>query len=159
MTTPGPQLADIHLPPEPSWWPPAPGWWLLAVLFLVLLFWMARIVLRRQRLEARRRMLKNEFDHVMAQTAAPGQEARQVAALSSLLRRAALQYAPRAARLQAEAWLRFLDGDDASRPFSNGPGRLLLEGPYQARVQADAARALAVIVAARLPAFVGGDDA
>ncbi|MBP6325901.1 MAG: DUF4381 domain-containing protein, partial [Dokdonella sp.] len=27
MNADGPQLRDIHLPPDPSWWPPAPGWW------------------------------------------------------------------------------------------------------------------------------------
>lgn len=159
MTSPGPQLADIHLPPEPSWWPPAPGWWLLVMLLLALVFWGGRIWRRQMRLQARRRLLLREFERLLAETAAPGDEARQVAALSSLLRRAALQHAPRAARLQAEAWLRFLDGDDETKPFSNGPGRLLLEGPYQPRVNAEAARALATIVAERLPGFVGGADA
>ena len=31
------QLADIHLPADPSWWPPAPGWWLAGGLLLVAL--------------------------------------------------------------------------------------------------------------------------
>ncbi len=159
MTAAGPQLADIHLPPAPTWWPPAPGWWLLAVLLIallvVLVWWLRR---RAQRLRLRW-MLRTEFETALALTAAPGDEARQVAALSTLLRRAALRFAPCAATLQGEAWLRFLDGDDPAKPFSEGAGRLLLDGPYRRDVDADKARALAAVVGPRLIAFVGARHA
>lgn len=159
MNPTGPQLADIHLPAAPSWWPPAPGWWVLAALlialFVVLAWWLHR---RAQRARVRA-LLRTEFETALALTSAPGDEARQVAALSTLLRRAALRFAPQAASLQGEAWLHFLDADDPAKPFSEGAGRLLLDGPYRRDVDADAARALAALVGPRLIAFVGARDA
>lgn len=159
MTSPGPQLADIHLPLAPSWWPPAPGWWVLGMLLIVLLvmlvWWLRR---RTQRLRLRR-MLRAQFETALLLTDTPGDEARQVAALSTLLRRAALRFAPHAATLQGEAWLRYLDGDDPAMPFSEGAGRLLLDGPYRRDVDADAARALAILVGPRLMAFAGARHA
>ena len=159
MNPGGPQLADIHLPAAPSWWPPAPGWWVLAVLlvaaFAALAWWLRR---RAQRARVRK-MLRAEFETALALTAAPGEEARQVAALSTLLRRAALRFSPRNATLQGQAWLRFLDAGDPARPFSEGAGRLLLDGPYRPSVDADAARALAACVGPRLIAFAGARGA
>ncbi|HET9483332.1 MAG TPA: DUF4381 domain-containing protein, partial [Xanthomonadales bacterium] len=49
-----PQLRDIHLPAEPSWWPPAPGWWLLAILVIAALVFLVRFAWRKRR-ELRRR--------------------------------------------------------------------------------------------------------
>lgn len=159
MNPTGPQLADIHLPAAPSWWPPAPGWWLLAVLLLALLVLLMGWLRRRARRAYWRKMLRVEFDTALALTSAAADEARQVAALSTLLRRAALRFAPQAAHMQGADWLRFLDGDDPAKPFSDGPGRLLLDGPYRRQVDADAARALAACVGPRLIAFVGARDA
>lgn len=151
----GPALADIHLPLAPGWWPPAPGWWLLALIVLALLFVLWRGLRRHWRLQGQRRVLHAAFEQVLAETSAPGQEARQVAALASLLRRAALLHAPGVACLQGEDWLLFLDAGAPEKPFSHGPGRLLLDGPYRRQVEPEAARALVGLVAARLPAFVG----
>ncbi|MEP6880575.1 MAG: DUF4381 domain-containing protein, partial [Dokdonella sp.] len=41
MNQPGPELRDIHLPADPSWWPPAPGWWILAAILLGVTIWAA----------------------------------------------------------------------------------------------------------------------
>lgn len=159
MNPDGPQLADIHLPAAPSWWPPAPGWWLLALLLLALSVALAWWLRRRTQRARLREMLRIELDTALTLTAAPGEEARQAAALSTLLRRAALRFAPQAASLQGEAWLHFLDAADPAKPFSEGPGRLLLDGPYRASVDAEAARALAACVGPRLMAFVGARNA
>jgi hypothetical protein len=116
-------LRDVHLPPAPSWWPPAPGWWIVVVVLLscilVALFWMQR----RQR---RYRLWRQGFDATCGREATPG----HVAAMSELLRRAARRADADADRLQGEAWLRFLDGKQG-RAFSEGAGRLLLEGGYR----------------------------
>lgn len=154
------QLRDIHLPAEPSWWPPAPGWWLLALLLMVALIWLLRRLLRRQRAQRRRAALMAEFDAVL-HSADPR---ARVAAVSQLLRRAARLRDPAAAALQGEAWLRFLDGpvaaradvDDpaGARPFSVGVGRVLLDGPYRAHIDAEAVDALIVPARARFAALV-----
>jgi hypothetical protein len=150
MTPPaGPVLRDIHLPPEPSWWPPAPGWWILFVLAMGVLLWLAAWLWRRQRVLRARRVLQREF-----QRAAALQAAEQVAALSELLRRAALRHAPASACLRGEDWLAFLDGEDTDQPFRRGAGRLLLDGPFRAQVDATEATALAELVRLRLDRFV-----
>ena len=117
-------LRDIHLSNAPGWWPPAPGWWLVAgaVLLLVagLLAW------RLRRLRHRRRLLAL-FDRETG-LADP---AATVAAISSLLRRAARQHHPGADRLEGEAWLALLDqGRDVPR-FAGTLGELLLQGAFR----------------------------
>lgn len=116
-------LRDVHVPPAPSLWPPAPGWWLVFGVAAALLAF-GGIVLwrRRRRLRAWRRLF-DEASH------AP-QPARQAAAISELLRRAARQVDAKADRLHGEDWLRFLDGKQGT-DFSRGPGRVLLDGGYR----------------------------
>lgn len=151
----GPQLRDIHLPLEPSWWPPAPGWWLLALLLVLALAWLLSRWLQGRRIARARRVLLRELDAACRLDGG----AAQVAAMSELLRRAARRHAPQAVSLRDEAWLAFLDGDDPSRAFRDGPGRVLLDGPYRHDVDPDAAAALAALVRQRLPRFVTPADA
>lgn len=132
MDPAGLPLRDIHQPPAPPLWPPAPGWWLLALAVLALvagLWWWRR---RRAR---RRAAIAAVFDEAVAAAATPAEE---LAVMSGLLRRAARRIDPQADRLQHTAWLEFLDrhAPDAGRnatgtAFTEGPGRLLLTGPWQ----------------------------
>lgn len=147
----GPVLRDIHLPVEPAWWPPAPGWWLVAALVALGLAWLLRRYAQARRLQRARRALREEMDRLRAE--APD-GAAQVAAMSMLLRRAAKRYAPDALTLRDAEWLRFLDGNDAAQPFSQGAGRLLLDGPYRPRIEQEEADALTDAVRKRLDAFV-----
>lgn len=154
MQDPSLVLRDIHQPPAPPWWPPAPGWWLLAALLLLVvaaaLWWLRR---RRRRHE----VIVKLFDDAVATAATP---AAEVAAMSELLRRAARRIDPAADRLQGEAWLAFLDRGDgdagkrraarrATNEFTQGPGRLLLDGGYRADVDASEVAALRPLVRAR----------
>lgn len=131
-------LRDVHVPPAPSLWPPAPGWWLVAgavALAAVIAWW-----IRRKR---RRRMLawQKLFDDACGDIA----PAAQIAAISELLRRAARRVNAKADHLQGEDWLRLLDGQE-QKAFSEGAGRLLLEGGYRREVPVEefaAAKALA----------------
>jgi HAMP domain-containing protein len=143
-------LRDIHLPPPPGWWPPAPGWWLLAALALVLLWLATRWLLRRWRLRrARRRLLA--ASRALALAHPPERDPLGwLAGASELLRRAVREHAPQALPLQGEAWLRFLDGDLPGAPFSAGPGRLLLDGPYRPALDAGAVAPLPALLRARL---------
>lgn len=156
--TAAPVLRDIHLPAEPSWWPPAPGWWVLAALAALALAWWLRRLARARRLQRARRALRDELERLRAEA---HDGAAQVAAMSMLLRRAASRYAPHAVTLRDDDWLRFLDGPDETRPFTEGAGRLLLDGPYRRQIDARDADALADAVRARLDSFVtaGGPPA
>lgn len=141
-------LRDVHVPPSPSWWPPAPGWWLVAaaVVLVVLAFAGRAWWLRR-----RRRAWTTWFD-AAGQDASP---AEQVAAMSERLRRAARRADPQADRLQGEDWLRFLDGRQG-HAFSQGPGRLLLDGGYRREVAPDALRAATAVARARFLELMAG---
>lgn len=117
-------LRDVHLPPSPPWWPPAPGWWIVSGIGVLLVAVAAAYAWHRRR---RRAHWLDAFDREIA--AAPD-DAGRLAALSSLLRRAARRVEPGADRLQGEAWLRLLDGRKR-RDFSEGIGRVLLEGGFR----------------------------
>jgi hypothetical protein len=80
--------------------------------------------------------------------------------MSELLRRAARRRDAAADRMQGEDWLHFLDGDGRHRAlsegaFSEGPGRLLLEGPFRRDVEADDVAALVPLARARFLAWMG----
>lgn len=154
MQDPALLLRDIHQPPAPSWWPLAPGWWLLAGAILVVL---ALLIAWRWRRVRRRRQVAEMFDAAFATAATASAE---VAAMSQLLRRAARRIDPEADRLQGEAWLAFLDrhtgrpGRGGGRKtnataFTDGPGRLLLDGPFRPEVDPDEVAALRSLVRSR----------
>jgi hypothetical protein len=151
-----PPLRDIHLPPEPGLWPPAPGWWVLIALALIVIVALARRALRAWRRRRRRRALLAEFDTALATARDAAEEA---AALSSLLRRAARLRDPAAAALAGEAWLRFLDGDDPRRAFSQGVGRALLEAPFRPAAGDRPSEALRALVRDRLLTLAEAGDA
>lgn len=136
-------LRDIHQVDAPAWWPPAPGWWLLAAALVaaaLLVSWW------RRRVHARRRRIAAVFDEaVQAADGAPA----QVAAMSELLRRAARRRDPRADRLHGDAWLAFLDTDGGQQAFSEGQGRLLLEGGFQREADPRQVEALREVARAR----------
>lgn len=124
------QLKDIHLPTPVGYWPPAPGWWLLALL-LPVLAWAGYRFYRRPR---RRAAVKTAQAMLAAIRDDAGMDDRQkLAALSALLRRAAISRDGResVAGLHGDAWLRYLDAELADRPFSEGEGRCLADGPYR----------------------------
>lgn len=167
MANPTLVLRDIHQPVAPPWWPPAPGWWLVAAVLLLAIATWAWVVARRRK---RKRAIAAIFDQALAAADTPS---AQVAAMSGLLRRAARRRDPLADRLHGDAWLQFLDGPDAqsgkrrggkpvAKPravppgFSQGPGRLLLDGGFRREVDADQVAALRAMVRARFLAWMAG---
>jgi len=141
-------LRDVHVPPAPSLWPPAPGWWLVAgavALAAAIAWWIGR--------KRRRRMLawQKLFDDACGD-AAP---AAQVAAISELLRRAARRVNAKADHLQSEDWLLLLDGRK-QKDFSEGPGRLLLEGGYRREVPAEEFATAKALARARFLELMAG---
>src|SRR5690606_24354571 len=135
------------LPAAPDWWPPAPGWWLLAAAIAVALLLLAWLRGRRRR---RRQRWLALFDTALAAADTP---VARIAAASELLRRAARRSAPRAVHLQGEQLLRFLDGRQG-RAFSEGDGRLLLDGGYRRDVEAGQATRLCALARIRFLALM-----
>lgn len=139
MSSPGLPLRDIHQPLAPPWWPPAPGWWMLFAIALAVAAFAIWWWLRRRR---RNRRVARLFDEQVRAATTP---VARVGAMSELLRRAARRRDPAADKLQGDAWLRFLDGDPAStpgRPFSQGAGRVLLDGGFRRAIAEEDAATL-----------------
>jgi hypothetical protein len=138
MSQPGPQLRDIHMPADPSWWPPAPGWWILCAIALGALVWM---IVRLRRHASRRRWQRSildELERISASEIVRRDSSRLLAELSQLLRRASRLVDASAPSLRGEAWLQFLDSSFEGDEFARGSGRILLEGPYQRKTSVDA---------------------
>lgn len=131
MNPQGPELRDIHLPPDPSWWPPAPGWWLLALVVVALSVLLLRRLQRGWRARRWQRDVVREVDCIAAAHTEHADPVRLAAELSVLLRRATLLVDPRAAALQGDAWLKYLDARIGGEAFSAGAGRALLDAPWQ----------------------------
>ena len=131
-------LRDIHLPAAINWWPPAPGWWILLSLFFVLALALI-LFLRARRNKPVTRLAQDQLQHLRSDTTLSDRE--KIQALSVLLRRVSVSTFPRvdSAGLTGLEWLQFLDKILAEKSFSEGPGRVLLDGPYQTEAEIDLA--------------------
>lgn len=129
-------LRDIHLPPPVSWWPPALGWWLLLLGLLLLMASFYAIFRRRQRKQLQRLALR-ELKNLQRQYNEVEDPQQLLLGLSRLLRQSAILHFPQnhCAGLVGKDWLRFLDRQLDDQPFSQGPGRLLAEGPYLRQIE------------------------
>ena len=133
----GPELRDIHLPPDPSWFPPAPGWWILAALLIALLVWLFRIARKRVRKQRWLAALQAEVARIADDHAAHSDQRQTTAAVSQLLRRAALRLDRHAAAYQGDEWLAWLDARGNTNDFTTGPGNVLVDAPWRRTPQVD----------------------
>lgn len=145
MTADGPELRDIHLPADPSWWPPAPGWWVLAAICVSLLVCTFLWLRARNRRRQWRRQIMAEFNQIATNEDFRLDPPRLIAELSQLLRRSGRLIDATAPSLRGSAWLAFLDAQLGGEEFSQGPGRILLDGPYQRKADVDADALLALV--------------
>jgi len=139
----GPVLRDIHLPPAPGWWPPAPGWWLLAAILIAIFICIFVYARRKYRQRRYRRAMMAELDHCIGE--ARGDPSALAAALSRFLRRLSRQTAPAAAALAGERWLEHLDACAATKEFTSGVGRILIDAPYRPVSAYDTAALIALV--------------
>jgi hypothetical protein len=154
-------LRDLQLPEAIGWWPLAPGWWLLISLVILGLAVSLRAYLRRRARGAARRHALQQLRQLTAEYERHRDAVRFSAALSELLRRTMLAYAPRGevAGLTGDAWLAWLDQDFDTPRFQTKAGRKLLEMPYRRPDDEIAAMELIDVIAAvrqRLATPVGG---
>jgi len=154
-------LRDLHLPEAIGWWPLAPGWWLVIVLAAVGLVILCRRYLRTRARGAARRYALLQLKELTAEFEQHRDAVAFSGALSELLRRTMLAYAPRqdVAGLTGDEWLAWLDRDLDQPRFQSEAGRKLLELPYLAPRDDVSAMDLVDVVAAvrqRLATPVGG---
>lgn len=125
-------LRDIHLPESISWWPLSAGWWILFTLILAI--FIAVLSLWRSYLKS---SLKKEASKELSRIEKRFRETQEAALclsdLSVLLRRIILSrhHRIKTAGITGIAWLKLLDKHFGSKEFSEGPGQLLLTGPYR----------------------------
>jgi Domain of unknown function (DUF4381) len=147
-------LRDIHLPPPISWWPLAPGWWILfgSILIVVLVggltwWWWHRGRLRRA---ARRRW--RAIATAFAMHRDPHRLARE---LSALCRQLLIQCStdPTVSSAVGETWLKLLDRYSTQHFFTTGPGRVLIQAPYDPKsvIEGDALLIGVATLITRLP--------
>lgn len=126
-------LRDLHLPDPIGWWPLAPGWWVLIALAAAGLVWLAWRWYRAWQFEAPRRHALRELARIEAEYLEHRDPVELGKAVSALLRRGMLAYAPRAsvAGLTGEAWLARLDEGMPVPYFHTEGGKSLLSLPYR----------------------------
>jgi len=128
------QLRDIHAAPAVSWWPPAPGWWILALLLLVLLFWLGRRLLARIRAHQRRKQMLGWVDHLNANIDPQRDPQGYLSTLNRIFKLVALRAFPEqhCAALAGQDWADFLSSQSAESL------NVLASGPYDPAPQFDA---------------------
>lgn len=137
MTSPVPAdaLAGLHdvVVPEPvSLFPATPAWAVLAVLVAAALAWVAARMVLRWRRNRYRREAAAELREIESRLASAATREAALAELPVLVKRVALQSAPReqVAALSGPAWLAFLDRTWKGDAFRTGPGSVLPEIAY-----------------------------
>ncbi|MEE9320050.1 MAG: DUF4381 domain-containing protein [Granulosicoccus sp.] len=123
------QLQDVRLPPVSHW--PAPGWWLLAALAVGLMI--TGLVWRKRRQQQYWQYETSMVLQGLRREVSSTPAAEILARVSVLVRQLLLLVEQRSdiASLQGEELLGTLDNVCGKPVFSNGPGRLLANGPYQ----------------------------
>lgn len=138
-------LRDVVVPPAPAWLPPAVGWLLVATALALAAAIAAARAFARWRADAYRREALRELSALDPGPATPA----AAAAVSAILKRAALAAYPRAAvaELAGPDWAAFLDRTGRADAFTKGAGRALWPLAYGAA--APGADMGAIVAAAR----------
>lgn len=125
-------LRDIHLPDPISWWPLAIGWWI--VLALVIILGLITFFVVKRKLQP---TLKKEAVAKLASIEEAFIQHKNpsicLTELSALMRSVIISqdHSKNVAGLTGKAWLEFLDKSLEQPEFSQGVGKLLLDGPYR----------------------------
>ncbi len=138
-------LRDIHMPDSVLWWPLAPGWWALLLLIIISIVFIIIFVRRRQIHRTSAVVLaKQELERIENKFNSNQDKSILVKEISELIRRVSISLFKRddSASLIGQDWLLFLDKLNDDKSFSNGIGRILIEAPYQAKVDYDVAELL-----------------
>jgi len=109
-------LRDIHPAAAVGWWPPAPGWWLVALLCVLVIYWLGRRVLVQYRAWRLRQALRAEYAGILGHYQSNLDPQQLLTDTGIFLRRLVVHIAM--AREQAgcigQAWADFL-----CQPFAN----------------------------------------
>lgn len=142
------QLRDIQSAPAVPWWPPAPGWWVLAVLLLIALFFLARKLYRRYRIQQRREQLLGFVSQLEQVIDPAGSPQEYLSGLNRIFKIVAIRAFPDAAcaHMQGREWTDFLQqklAGKSGQAVDLEALQALSRGPYQPSATFDAASLVA----------------
>ncbi len=125
------QLHGLQAPPVSS--VPAPGWWLLLFALLLVCSGLWQLINKHRQRRWYRQALQEI--HAISQSKDELDHHALLSRCSVLARKIAMVVHPRmdTAATVGEDWLQQLDSICRKPVFSQGPGRLLLDAPYQAK--------------------------
>ncbi len=133
-------LRDIHLPGPVSMWPLAPAYYVLLTLLLIatLTYFLRK---RTRRITAPKREALEALKRLKARHSLKPMPQETAAHITTLLRRTALVYHPRAdvASLHDDAWIQFLNQTSKAMDFNDVHTSLLLT-PFNPASQDDLVR-------------------
>lgn len=130
------QLRDIQSAPVVPWWPPAPGWWVLALLVIIVLYFLVRKLQARHRVHQRRKQLLG-FINLLEQVVDPVNSPQEyLSALNRIFKIVAIRAFPDAAcaHMQGQEWTDFLQQKLNQKTGRSGGFEtleILSRGPYQ----------------------------
>lgn len=127
------QLKDIHLPSNIYMGPIAPGWMIVFILLLGLLSCLIYIWYRKNQRKKTVKFALLKLKMLKNLIAENPKNINIAAEISTLIRRTALLYFPRAdiAGLSGNDWLNFLNCSGNTTQFTEETGRMLIDAPYR----------------------------
>lgn len=128
-------IRDIHLPEAISWWPLAIGWWIVIALVLcaLMLLYVYITKLNKPTLKRKAKAKIASIEKKFVETQNP---VLCVSEISMFFRQVVItdNNEKNVAGLTGQSWLEWLDKSLKEPEFSQGPGQLLINGPYQQNV-------------------------
>ncbi len=141
-------LRDIHLPEAIGFWPMASG--LASLLVIAVLSVLVVLLVHLFRKGRYRRAAFRELRVLELDYKQNADSSALVRGLSTLLRRAVLLRHSRDqfASIHGQQWLEFLDDDHPDKPFSQGAGEILQNGPYRKKLNDLGAKDIELLLSA-----------
>jgi len=123
-------LKDVHEPAAIVFWPMAPGWWLL--IFLLVASLIGVYYWKKHRKPPYKKLAQTALKQLHNEYELNGDEKMFIQSLSTLIRRIALAvYGRQVSSLTGNQWLKFLNETGNTDAFTVGPGKMLIDAPYQ----------------------------
>lgn len=128
-------LRDIHLPDSVLWWPLAIGWWVLMAVLFIFMIGLGYFYYQKKQRDTENSSIIYALK-LLKKLTKETNKVVLITHISRLLRRVCISLYGRkqVAGLTGERWLRFLDRKGKTTEFSQGIGRILIDYPYQKKV-------------------------
>jgi len=129
-------LKDVHEPTAILFWPIASGWWL--IFFLLMASLIGVLYWKKHRKPPYKKLAKTALKQLHDEYEINRDQKFFIQSLSILIRRIALAvYGQQVSGLTGDKWLKFLNETGNTDAFTVGPGKMLIDAPYQSTPNVD----------------------